>query len=124
MAIQRTMSLISACAFLSMCGVGAAFAHAHLVRATPAAGGAVPTAPSEVVLRFSEKLENVFSSVVVRDSTGKQIDKGDAHVDKGDHAVMKISLPPLSPGVYKVEWKALSTDTHKTNGDFTFQVGE
>jgi len=37
---------------------------------------------------------------------------------------MKISLPPLSPGVYKVEWKALSIDTHKSSGDFTFQVGE
>jgi len=65
------MFLISACVFLPMCGAGAAFAHAHLVSATPAAGGAVQKAPSEVVLRFSEALENAFSSVVVRDSAGK-----------------------------------------------------
>jgi len=124
MAIQRMMSLISVCAFLSMCGAGAAFAHAQLIRATPAAGGAVSTTPSEVVLRFSETLESAFSSVVVRDAAGKQIDKGDAHVETRDRAIMKISLPPLSPGVYKVEWQALSTDTHKSNGDFTFRVGE
>jgi copper resistance protein C len=124
MAFQRSISIASTCAFLSMCGAGAALAHAHLVRATPAAGGTVSTAPGEVVLLFSEKLENTFSSVVVRDSNGKQIDKGDAHVEKDNRAVMKISLPSLSPGVYKVEWKALSIDTHKSDGDFTFKVDE
>jgi methionine-rich copper-binding protein CopC len=124
MSIRRTLAIIPACAVLAICGAGAASAHAHLVRATPAAGGTVQTAPNEVTLRFNEKLENTFSSVVVRDSGGKQIDNGDARVDKGDRAMMRISLPPLSPGVYKVEWRALSTDTHKSNGDFTFKVGE
>jgi len=124
MSITRTISVISACAALVVCGASAALAHAHLVRATPAVGGKVQTAPNEVTLRFNEKLENAFSSVVVRDSEGKQIDKGDARVDRADRAVMRISLPPLSSGVYKVEWRALSTDTHKSNGDFTFQVGE
>jgi methionine-rich copper-binding protein CopC len=101
-----------------------ASAHAHLVRATPAAGGTVQAAPNEVTLRFSEKLEPKFSSVIVRDSAGKQVDKGDASVDKADHMVIRVLLPPLEPGVYKVEWKAVSADTHKVNGDFTFKVGE
>lgn len=124
MSIKRTLFVVPACAVLVLGGAGVASAHAHLVRATPAAGGTVQTAPNEVTLRFNEKLENTFSSVTVRDAAGKQIDKGDPRVDKADRAVMRISLPPLSPGVYKVEWRALSTDTHKSNGDFTFQVGE
>ncbi len=102
----------------------AAFAHAHLVRATPAAGGTVQAAPSEVTLRFSEKLEPKFSSVLVRDLAGKQVDKGDATVDKADRMVIRVLLPQLEPGVYTVEWRAVSADTHKVNGNFTFKVGE
>ena len=124
MRIKQSTSVLAGCAALSIFSADMALAHAHLVRATPAVGSTVPRAPSEVVLHFSEKLENVFSSVVVRDSGGNPIDKGDAHVDDADRAMMKTSLPPLAPGVYKVEWKALSTDTHKSDGDFTFKVGK
>jgi methionine-rich copper-binding protein CopC len=43
---------------------------------------------------------------------------------EGDRVVIRVSLPSLEPGVYKVEWKAVSADTHKVSGDFTFKVGE
>jgi methionine-rich copper-binding protein CopC len=124
MSAQRPIIVLAASAVLALSATTVAFAHAHLVRATPAAGGTVQAAPAEVVLRFSEKLEPKFSSVVVRDSAGKQVDKGDAAVDKADRMVIRVLLPPLEPGVYKVEWKAVSADTHKINGDFTFKVGE
>jgi methionine-rich copper-binding protein CopC len=121
MTIQRTMIIIAASAALSLSG---AFAHAHLVRSTPAEGGAVKTAPSEVTLKFNERLEPAFSSAIIRDAAGKQVDKADAHVDKSDRTVVRVSLPPLDPGVYTVEWRAMSSDTHKVNGNFTFRVGE
>ena len=105
-------------------GASAAFAHAHLVRATPGEGGIVAASPSEVTLKFNEKLEPAFSTVVIRDSAGKQVDKADAHVDKADHTVVRVSLPPLEAGVYMVEWRAMSADTHKVNGNFTFRVGQ
>ena len=83
------------------------------------------TAPSEVTLRFNEKLERAFSSVVVRDAAGKQVDKGDGAVDKGDRTLMRVQLQqPVAPGVHKVEWKVMSADTHKVDGNFTFKVGE
>ena len=28
------------------------------------------------------------------------------------------------PGIYIVEWRALTADTHKTEGAFVFRVGE
>jgi copper resistance protein C len=124
MSTQRTIAVLAASAVLVLSGTMAAFAHAHLVRATPAVGSTVQAAPGEVALRFSEKLEPKFSSVVVRDSAGKQVDKGDAAVDKADRMVIRVLLPPLEPGVYKVEWKAVSADTHKVNGDFTFKIGQ
>src|SRR5712664_1887853 len=124
MSTQRPIIVLAASAVLVLSGTIAAFAHAHLVRATPAAGGTVNAAPSEVTLRFSEKLEPKFSSVVVRDAAGKQVDKGETTVDKADRMVIRVLLPPLEPGVYKVEWKVMSTDTHKIDGNFTFKVGE
>jgi len=30
---------------------------------------------------------------------------------------------PLQPGSYKVNWQAVSADTHKVKGSFAFQVG-
>jgi copper resistance protein C len=125
MSTHRTITVLSASAALVLCGAVSALAHAHLVRATPAVGGTVHTPPSEVTLRFNEKLEAAFSSVVVRDATGKQVDKGDGTVDKSDRTLMRVPLQgPLTPGVYKVEWKAMSADTHKIDGNFTFKVGE
>jgi methionine-rich copper-binding protein CopC len=120
---RRPTTILLASALLLPMSVPA-FAHAHLVKAEPAVGGTLQEPPSEVTLRFNEKLEPKFSSIVVRDSTGKQVDKGDAVVDKADRMIIRVPLPPLEPGVYKVEWHAMSADTHKVNGDFTFKVGQ
>jgi copper resistance protein C len=108
---------------LTLAGSLAALAHAQLVRAEPAVGATVEAAPNEIMLRFNEKLEATFSSVVVRDASGTQVDKGNSHVDKADRAVMRISVPTLTPGLYTVEWRVMSADTHKVNGKFTFTVG-
>lgn len=123
MTTQRKTFVIAACAALVLSGT-TAFAHPRLIRATPAVDGSVRTTPNEVTLWFNERLEAAFSSVVIRDSEGKQIDKGDAKLDKADRKIMRVSLPPLTPGVYKVEWHAMSADTHKIEGDFTFRVGQ
>jgi methionine-rich copper-binding protein CopC len=121
--MPRHALIIAASTALSL-WTSAVFAHAHLVRATPAEGGAVREAPAEVTLKFNERLEPAFSSAIIRDADGKQIDKADAHVDKADRTVVRVSLPPLQPGVYTVEWRVMSADTHKVNGSFTFRVGE
>ena len=124
MTIGRSIFALAIGAAMPLLAAGAAFAHAHLVRATPAVGTTVHEAPTEILLRFNEKLEPSFSTVVVRDPAGKQVDKADAQVDKSDRLQMRVSLPPLTPGIYKVEWHVMSADTHKVNGNFSFTVGE
>ncbi len=109
---------------LFLCGTAPALAHAQLRSATPAAGGSVPTAPAEVVVNFTEPLESTFSAVVVRDAVGKRVDKADAHLDKNDNTTIRVSLPPLGQGIYIVQWRALTTDTHRTDGAFIFRVGQ
>ena len=36
---------------------------------------------------------------------------------------MRVGLKSLSQGAYRVRWRVLSVDTHKTEGSFTFTVG-
>lgn len=101
-----------------------ALAHAQLRGATPAAGSTVASSPAEVLVNFSEPLEAAFSTIIVRDALGKRVDKTDAHLDSQDRKKMRVSLPPLTKGIYIVEWRALTTDTHRTEGAFIFRVGE
>jgi methionine-rich copper-binding protein CopC len=99
-----------------------ALAHAFLDRAVPAVGGKVHGQPAEVRLRFSQALEPAFSTVRVLDAGGKQVDRMDKGLDPKDASVLRVSLPGLAPGVYKVVWRVLSVDTHVTEGDYTFEV--
>ena len=124
MAIQRTIIGVFASLALLLSGVAEAFAHAQLTRAVPPVGGSVAAAPNEVTVVFSERLEAAFSTIVVQDSIGKQVDRADAHVDKEDRTIMRVSLQPLSRGIYTVKWRAVTVDTHRTEGTFTFGVGE
>ena len=120
---KRTIFAIMASSIFVLSGTIAASAHPRLLSAVPAADGTVKTAPNEVTLRFNERLEPAFSSVIIRDFEGKQVDKADAKLDKADRRILRVSVPPLAAGVYKAEWHVMSADTHKVEGDFTFRVG-
>ena len=100
-----------------------AFAHAHLDRSMPPKGSNVSPAPKEVTLWFTEAIEPKFSSIVVRDAKGTAVQDGAATVDPANKAQLKVSLKPLAAGTYKVIWRVLSVDTHRSNGEFTFRVG-
>ena len=103
-------------------GATSAGAHAFLDRADPRVGSTVRTPPAQVRLWFTESLEPQFSSVQVLNQGGQRVDKGESQVDLSNPAVLRISLPPLPPGTYKVIWRVLSVDSHVTEGDFTFRV--
>jgi copper resistance protein C len=99
----------------------AAQAHAFLDHAEPRVGSTVPTAPRELSLSFTQKLEPAFSSVEVSDANGARVDLGKPSISTG---VMRVGLKPLPPGTYRVRWHVLSVDTHTTEGSFTFHVGQ
>ena len=99
----------------------AAIAHADLRSASPAASTTVSPAPKEVALSFTEKLEPKFSSIEVRDAKGNAMQSGTA-VPGASPTELRVALKPLPPGTYKVIWRILSVDTHRTSGSFTFRV--
>jgi copper resistance protein C len=100
--------------------ISTAHAHASLEHASPLAGSTVSDAPKEIVLTFSEKLEPAFSRMTVTDTGGAQVNDGGVEVDGN---TMHVGLKSLAPGSYKVNWRAVSADTHATLGSFVFQVG-
>lgn len=100
----------------------AALAHAFLDHASPAVGSQVRGAPTTVTLWFTEEIEPTFSSVKVLDAHGQEVDRGDKGTDRSDPTALRVGLKPLGPGAYRVEWRAVSVDTHVTTGDFTFTV--
>lgn len=79
-------------------------------------------APREVEIDFSETVEPAFCKIVVRNAAGARVDAGNVHVEAGDARRLVVGLEPLPPGAYTVTWQAVSTDTHKTQGHFSFSV--
>jgi methionine-rich copper-binding protein CopC len=114
-------TLIGALSLLLLAlGTGSAGAHAFLDHASPLVGSAVGSAPRDVSLWFTQELEPAFSSVQVTDANGARVDQGKAQISGN---VMRVGLKHLSPGTYRVRWRALSVDTHTTEGSFSFSVG-
>ena len=107
---------------LLLTGAAGAGAHAFLDRADPRAGSTVKVAPAQVRIWFTESLEPAFSSLRIVNEAGRRVDKGDSQVDPTNLRLLRVSLPPLPPGTYKVIWRVLSVDSHVTEGDFTFRV--
>ncbi|ANN67092.1 copper homeostasis periplasmic binding protein CopC [Bordetella bronchialis] len=107
---------------------GAAQAHPKLLSSTPAAQ-AQSGAPGRIELHFSEPLVPRFSGARLL-MTGMPgmgahapmaIKSG---VSAGDDPKTMIIVPaqPLVPGTYRVEWRAVSSDTHTVTGNFSFEV--
>ena len=61
---------------LLLFATGEASAHAMLDHAEPRVGNKVATAPREVTLWFTQKLEPAFSTITVTDPAGKRVDTG------------------------------------------------
>jgi len=119
--MHKTMLKIATSLAFALAGTQA-FAHAQLERATPPVGGTVAP-PSEIRLEFSEGVEPNFSGVKLTSANGASVPLGPAKTEAGRAAVLIVPIAkPLSPGVYTVHWRAVSVDTHRTQGDFQFTV--
>jgi Uncharacterized protein, homolog of Cu resistance protein CopC len=99
------------------------FAHAHLVRSTPAVNGRVTTPPSALSLWFSEQPEVRFTSLQLLDSAGNAVSLGAVALIPGNS--MGISAPvtgTMTAGKYTVVWRTAAADGHATSGKFAFVV--
>ncbi|MCR4470454.1 copper resistance protein CopC [Burkholderia sp. SCN-KJ] len=112
--------------YLGVLGVAIAFpgvtnAHVFPIQEEPGAGATVRS-PTQVSIRFAGPLEPAFSSVLVTNAAGKQVNAASASVDPRHPANIFVRLPELTAGRYRVHWVAVSDDAHRTHGDYTFNV--
>jgi copper transport protein len=101
---------------------GTASAHASLASSNPADGAVLETAPTELVLNFTEPVDPVDDSVRLLSGDGTPIDIDDADQTLGD-TTLRVALPDLDDGTYAVGWSAVSADSHPISGAFLFTVG-
>ncbi len=117
------MSMITSCFFAVTFTVTAALAHAKLTVATPAADSVVAASPKELRMTFNEGLIAKFSSVEVKSQDGQKIETGTAAADPADKKQMVVPLPAaLADGIYSVKWHAVTDDTHRVEGTYSFTV--
>jgi methionine-rich copper-binding protein CopC len=101
----------------------AAYAHPELKSAEPAAGAAIKTSPKQIRITFNENVVPHFSGVQVKDQAGKVISTGRAATDPANKKLLVVPVSEqLPPGDYKVEWHAVSDDTHRVKGSYSFSA--
>jgi methionine-rich copper-binding protein CopC len=97
-------------------------AHPQLQSADPAAG-AETTSPSQIRITFTEPVVPQFSGIELRDQTGRSIAMEKSETDPANKKILIVPVKErLAPGDYKVEWHAVSEDTHRVKGSYSFRV--
>ena len=98
-------------------------AHPKLKSVSPAADVSSKVSPTEIKLTFSEGVIAKFSGLELKDEAGKAIATGVPINDPGDRRQLVVPLPAsLTAGHYKVTWHAVSEDTHRVKGEYSFGV--
>jgi hypothetical protein len=98
-------------------------AHPKLTSVSPAADVSSKVAPKEIKLNFSEGVIAKFSGLELKGEAGKAIATGVPVNDPGDRKQLIVPLAaPLTAGRYKVTWHAVSEDTHRVKGEYSFEV--
>lgn len=80
--------------------------------------------PTQVTITFTEKPEIKASSIKVTDSKNTRVDNNDPKIGASDKEVsVSLDKSKILPGVYTVNWLALSKDDgHITKGAYVFTI--
>ncbi|WP_341519797.1 copper homeostasis periplasmic binding protein CopC [Pseudomonas sp. G.S.17] len=121
---KHIVASLSLLASVSLSGL--AFAHAHLESQFPAANSTV-TVAKELRLHFSEGVEEKFTKVSITSTaaSGKTMVEAVPEIatDPADNKILIVKpAAQLTAGEYKIEWHAVSVDTHKSEGTYSFTV--
>jgi methionine-rich copper-binding protein CopC len=99
----------------------AAFAHAVLVKSSPAQGAAVKAGDVDITLTYNSRIDALHSSLHL---VGPD---GNAHTLSVDaHAAPNLLVAKaagLAAGAYKLEWQVQASDGHISRGVVTFRAG-
>jgi copper transport protein len=108
----------AAVAFAVVLQASAASAHATLVKAEPADGAVVASAPPVLRLTFNEPVSPLAIRLIGPD--GRPVALGNiAAADAG----IAIAVPALQDGMHVLSWRVVSADGHPVGGALIFSIG-
>jgi copper transport protein len=102
---------------------GTVLAHAELVSSTPANQAILGVSPGEILLRFSEDVDPIGQAILLVDGDGDPVPLGPISQVGGGDTISAEVPGTIADGTYVVGWQAVSADSHKIRGAFTFSVG-
>jgi methionine-rich copper-binding protein CopC len=116
---QRATIALLAIAFLLLLP-HAAFAHAVLVKSSPAQGASVKAGDLDITLTYNSRIDALHSSLHLIGPDGKtQTLAVDGHAAPN---LLAAKAASLSAGAYKLEWQVQASDGHISRGVVAFRV--
>lgn len=97
-----------------------AFAHAVLVKSTPAQGASVKTGDLEITLTYNSRIDALHSTLHLVGPDGKA-----QTLAVDEHAAPNLLVSKaagLTAGPYKLEWQVQASDGHISRGVVAFRV--
>jgi copper transport protein len=99
------------------------YAHARLLRSTPAANAKLDVPPSRLTLWFSEQPEIRFTTIQLVDSAGGPVALGVLSKLSGDASAVTIPVSgAIIRGRYTIVWRTAAADGHPSSGKVAFTV--
>jgi copper transport protein len=121
MRVVARLVVLLAAGVVAACCAEQAFAHANLVSTSPQNGAVVASAPSEVRIRFDDRVTVGPGNAVV-DADRNSVLGGSPLVEHGGRELV-LPLRHLDKGSYSVRWGIVSDDGHVESGVLAFRVG-
>jgi copper resistance protein C len=99
----------------------AAFAHAVLVKSSPAQGATVKSGDLDITLTYNSRIDAMHSSLHLIGPDGKaQTLAVDRHAAPN---LLVSKAAGLTAGAYKLQWQVQASDGHISRGVVAFRVG-
>jgi methionine-rich copper-binding protein CopC len=117
---RQRVSIVALAVALLLLLPHTAFAHAVLVKSSPAQGAAVKAGDVDITLTYNSRIDALHSSLHLIGPDGKaQTLTVDGHAAPN---LLVAKAAGLSAGAYKLEWQVQASDGHISRGVVAFRV--
>ena len=111
-------SVVSVVLVLGFCILS--WGHGVLIESFPSHGAILQESPPIISLRFNAALEPSITRVILVDL--KKQSQALRVTDASTLEQVVVTVPPLNPGVYNVNYQVLAADGHVTDGAIRFTI--
>jgi copper resistance protein C len=118
--VHRQAGVVALAVALLLLLPHAAFAHAVLVKSSPAQGATVKAGDVDITLTYNSRIDAEHSALHLIGSDGHEHTLAvDAHAAPN---LLKAKAEGLTPGEYKLQWQVQASDGHISRGVVSFRV--